>query len=452
MGADQSTGGCLPSAGSGSTAPPSVRAAKKKKMALKAQADGRAKQWQRAIQFKPGTAEASLYSGTGAAGGLQGKKKKSAMKPESYSTGDDGEFVVVPDGKFMDEEFPPNAESLAGAGGDGVGWMRLSDMYDDEAMFKDSQGNPATDGSGIDPDDICQGYLGDCWLLSSIACLAEFPDAVYDLFITKEVTEDGMYTLKLFDPEAGEWAEVTIDDYVPCSIGGDSPLFTSANSGEMWVPLLEKAVAKMFGSYAAIEGGYSFYAFQILTGDAVQSAQVGDDGWDMVSWTYDRAADECGGEMVESISSDDMFEKLWQADQNKWIMGAGTDGVDESTAEGGINEGGGLVDGHAYSVIAVYKNDDIDAKIVRIRNPWGKFEWDGAYSDTDTDSWGPLLEAATDEDKATFFTETDESMPNYGQINAGVQLDDGTFWMSWEDFSSKFGSLDIGENDGEGGQ
>merc|ERR1712100_348216 len=121
------------------------------------------------------------------------------------------------------------------------------------------------------------GYLGDCWLLSSIACLAEFPDAVYDLFITKEVTEDGMYTLKLFDPEAGKWAEITIDDYVPCSIGGDSPLFTSANSGEMWVPLLEKAVAKMFGSYAAIEGGYSFYALQILTGDAVQSAQVGDD-------------------------------------------------------------------------------------------------------------------------------------------------------------------------------
>jgi len=359
---------------------------------------------------------------------------------------------VVPDGKFMDEEFPPNAASLAGAGGDGVGWMRLSDMYDDEAMFKDSQGNPAKDGSGIDPDDICQGYLGDCWLLSSIACLAEFPEAVYELFITKEVTEDGQYTLKLFDPEADEWIEVTIDDYVPCSIGGDSPLFTSANSGEMWVPLLEKAVAKMFGSYAAIEGGYSFYAFQILTGDAVQSAQVGDDGWDMVSWTYDRATDECGGEMVDSISAEEMFEKLWVADQNKWIMGAGTDGVDESTAEGGINEGGGLVDGHAYSVIAVYKNDDIGAKIVRIRNPWGKFEWDGAYSDTDTDSWGPLLEAASDEDKATFFTETDESMPNYGQINAGVQLDDGTFWMSWEDFSSKFGSLDIGENDGHGGE
>ena len=145
-----------------------------------------------------------------------------------------------------------------------------------------------------------------------------------------------------------------------------------------------------------------------------------------------------------------VFEKLWDADQQGWIMGAGTDGVDESTAEGGFNEGGGLVDGHAYSVIAVYKNDDTGAKILRIRNPWGKFEWDGDYSDTDTDNWGPLLEAASDEDKAKFFTETDESMPNFGQINAGVPLDDGTFWMSWADFASKFGSLDIGENDGKG--
>ena len=73
-----------------------------------------------------------------------------------------------------------------------------------------------------------------------------------------------------------------------------------------------------------------------------------------------------------AVPTDEMFEKLWTADQNGWIMGAGTDGVDESTAEGGIDEGGGLVDGHAYSVIAVYKNDDTGAKILRIRNPWGK--------------------------------------------------------------------------------
>ena len=31
---------------------------------------------------------------------------------------------------------------------------------------------------GIEPGDICQGSLGDCWFLCSLACLGEFPDMV----------------------------------------------------------------------------------------------------------------------------------------------------------------------------------------------------------------------------------------------------------------------------------
>merc|ERR1719258_888183 len=118
----------------------------------------------------------------------------------------DGKLMLSAPGELAEA---PDADSLGGAGGDNVGWMRLSDMYENEALFKNSQGEPSEPGdvSGIDPDDICQGYLGDCWLLSSIACLAEFPHAVDDLFITKQVSEDGMYTLKLFDPEADEWTE-----------------------------------------------------------------------------------------------------------------------------------------------------------------------------------------------------------------------------------------------------
>jgi calpain-15 len=437
MGAEQSA--CLPTSPDKSQA--QAKKAKAVKKAIAAAADHRAKQWQRAIQFKEGSAEFKAYDpkAQAAAAGIKGKKKKSSMRDDAYVVTDAGDFEVKDDGLFMDPEFYPNAESLGGAGGDGVGWMRLSEMFDNEAIFKDD----------VDPDDICQGFLGDCWLLSSIACLAEFPEVIQSLFVTKEVTEDGKYELRLYDPEAGEWINVIIDDFVPCRIGGDSPLFTSAKGGEMWVSLLEKAIAKMYGSYAKIEGGYSFYAFQMLTGDPVQSAQLGEDGWDLVKWSYDRAADECGGEMVGASSGDDMFDKLLEADRAKWIMAAGTDGVDESTAEGGIDSGGGLVDGHAYSIISVYKSEDGAAKLLRIRNPWGKFEWDGAWCDTDTDNWTPLLEAASEEDKQNFFTETDESALNHGQINAGVQLDDGTFWMHWDDFQTKFGSLDIGENDGK---
>ena len=40
----------------------------------------------------------------------------------------------------------------------------------------------------------------------------------------------------------------------------------------------------------------------------------------------------------------------------------------------------GLMTGHAYSIIKVVLSTG-GKQLVQVRNPWGNFEWNGAYSD-----------------------------------------------------------------------
>ena len=46
--------------------------------------------------------------------------------------------------------------------------------------------------------------------------------------------------------------------------------FARPNGSKVWVPLLEKAVAKVHGSYLAISGGWPEESFCFLTGAPVQ--------------------------------------------------------------------------------------------------------------------------------------------------------------------------------------
>ena len=62
----------------------------------------------------------------------------------------------------------------------------------------------------------------------------------------------------------GEMKEIVLDDYFPCSNG--IPLFSRSNGNELWVLLIEKAYAKIFGSYHKIESGLATNAMKDLTG------------------------------------------------------------------------------------------------------------------------------------------------------------------------------------------
>lgn len=105
---------------------------------------------------------------------------------------------------------------------------------------------------GIEPSDVGQGALGDCWLLSAFACLAEYPGALENLLITKDVNLRGIYKVRLFDDHGGHWRIITVDDRIPCDTDTKKPLFAQPQDGELWVLILEKAFAKLCGSCAPL--------------------------------------------------------------------------------------------------------------------------------------------------------------------------------------------------------
>eukprot|EP00729_Bicosta_minor_P005943 gene5943-1721_t len=104
---------------------------------------------------------------------------------------------------FEDDEFPANSSSLGAFRGKSAGeieseyvWMRGRDMF---GPVEVEGGEGGAGGSGgcckkrpaalfegaISSDDIAQGQLGDCWMMTAMASMAQYPGAVHNMFVTK---------------------------------------------------------------------------------------------------------------------------------------------------------------------------------------------------------------------------------------------------------------------------
>lgn len=213
--------------------------------------------------------------------------------------------------------------------------------------------------------DIMQGMAGTCYIEASMGSIAEFPDLVKDIFVTKEKNDAGIYAFRFFI-RGKPWI-VTVDDtflFYTDENGNRKPVHaTLGKNNQMWGMLLEKAWAKLKGTYLHADGGMMENGIRALIGSPVVSYKT------------------------EGADADQVFTTLKNADALNYVMGTGTFGASDQD----LNECG-VAFAHAYSLIAAFElmNADgvtVDHKLYMIRNPWGESFYNKTWNSDDTTSW-----------------------------------------------------------------
>lgn len=117
--------------------------------------------------------------------------------------------------------------------------------------------------------DVKQGHSGDCWVVAAVACLTspDHQELFRRIVPADQGFQDGWYAglFRFNFWHFGKWKEVIVDDRLP-TYGGELMFIHSNQRTEFWSALLEKAYAKLYGSYEALKGGNVADALTDFTG------------------------------------------------------------------------------------------------------------------------------------------------------------------------------------------
>jgi hypothetical protein len=135
--------------------------------------------------------------------------------------------------KHYDKSFPPTIESLGDIQTDvAIEWKRGQEIIY-KCTKKKSNDNNIEENISINhlfnkslrAEDVHQGALGDCWLLSAVASLTSQPSLIQNAFMTKSFNPRGKYVMKLWDSAQNKYVKVSVDDYVPVDKVTGEPCF-----------------------------------------------------------------------------------------------------------------------------------------------------------------------------------------------------------------------------------
>ncbi|XP_039987134.1 calpain-5-like isoform X1 [Xiphias gladius] len=289
-----------------------------------------------------------------------------------------------------------------------VTWKRPKELCSDPHLFVD----------GISAHDLHQGQLGNCWYVAACSSLAsrealwqkvipDWKDQEWD----KEKPESyaGIFHFQFW--RFGEWLDVVIDDRLP-TVNGELVYCHSNDSNEFWSALVEKAYAKMCGCYEALDGGNTADALVDFTGGVSEPMDLLENGF-----------------KEDEEKRTELFERVLKVHNRGGLISCSIRATSAADMEARL--ACGLVKGHAYAVtdvrrvrlghglLAYFRSDKLT--MIRMRNPWGQREWNGAWSDS-SEEWKKVSESERQ------------------RIGVTVQ-DDGEFWMTFDDFIANFTDL-----------
>ncbi|CAF4015899.1 unnamed protein product [Rotaria sordida] len=290
---------------------------------------------------------------------------------------------------FIDDQFLHSTQSIGSDSFTQVSkWLQISNV----APSSDNDHKlPWTIFSSPKPSDIQQGVLGNCWLIAALALISERSRLLEHILLTKTVNIEGVYLVRIC--HNGLWKTIIVDDFFPCT-KYNHLVFAQGKRRQLYVPLIEKACAKLFGSYAALKSGNILEGLQLLTGAPCDYINLKPS-----NTTFD-------GDIV--------WAKLLSACESKLLIGTSSGDTGVSSEEYARVH---IHNNHAFSVLTAHALGNESLRFVLVRDP---HSYSNYREESITESIRKQLRLINPADHAT-----------------------GAFWISWPRFLHYFSSITI---------
>jgi hypothetical protein len=226
----------------------------------------------------------------------------------------------------------------------------------DGVAFAQGQSGTAKDAHAVDPNDVAQGALGDCYLMAGMAGVARAnPEAIQKLI---KDNGDGTFEVTLhIRPNAysrPQPIKKTIDARLARKAAGGNPVYAQQGDKvdgktEMWPALLEKTLAQHKGSYDLISGGNVAKGFQFHGASELFTGKAE------------------GYHPIDRMKEDDALLTIAEAIESRKPVTADTRDFSADAEMTAKANAVNVYGNHAYAPSDV----DLDARTVTLQNPWG---------------------------------------------------------------------------------